>query len=564
VSQALKSYFFLAIAGCLPLAQPLMAAGIKGNLVGVQWLEKNLNSADVVILDASSAQNYAANHIPGAVNVDLFTYGLPDTALSDMEKRIQSWGVSPGKTIVMYDQGGSMMATRIQFSLLYYGYPAENLLILDGGLTKWRQAGLPVTKEATAAKAGSFKIKKVDDDVKANLPEVVAASGDPANNALVEALGTDWHFGQTAPFDRGGHIPNGILLSADDFYNPDKTFKSAEEIGKMVAYLGIKPEQQIYTYCGGGVAASVPFFALKFVLHYPNVKLFQGSELEWLSDERGLPYWTYDAPSLMRQTNWMQFWAGQMPRMIGLAHVSIVDVRPPDEFSQGHLPLALNIPADVFRDNLGKLEKLAKILGPAGVSACDEAVVISGAGLTKESALVFLALEKLGQKKVSVFMDSMDKWVQLGHQVTKAPTVVSAEKAEGAAACPCQLDQPHPTSMQARLTIPATTYPTNFRKDVIIADAKSTEGVYPKVFIASGKDVPAKAPDGKVVHVPYTELLNADGTPKAAKDIWTILTKAGVPRYAELVCYSDEPGEAAVNYFILKLMGYPDIKVLVI
>jgi len=108
------------------------------------------------------------------------------------------------------------------------------------------------------------------------------------------------------------------------------------------------------------------------------------------------------------------------------------------------------------------------------------------------------------------------------------------------------------------------TYPGNFRKGVIIADSKSTQGLYPKVFIASGKNVPAKAQDGKVVHVPYTDLLNVDGTPKAAKDIWSILVKAGVPRYAELVCFSDDPGEAAANYFILKLMGYPDIKVLVI
>ena len=75
--------------------------------------------------------------------------------------------------------------------------------------------------------------------------------------------------------------------------------------------------------------------------------------------------------------------------------------------------------------------------------------------------------------------------------------------------------------------------------------------------------MPAKAPDGKVVHVPYTSLLNADGKPKAAKDIWNILVKAGVPRYAELVSFSDDPGEAAANYYILKLMGYPDVKVLV-
>jgi 3-mercaptopyruvate sulfurtransferase SseA len=64
-----------------------------------------------------------------------------------------------------------------------------------------------------------------------------------------------------------------------------------------------------------------------------------------------------------------------------------------------------------------------------------------------------------------------------------------------------------------------------------------------------------------VVQVPYTDLLNADGTPKPAKDIWNTLSKAGVSRYAELVCFSDDPGEAAANYFILKLMGFPDVKV---
>jgi thiosulfate/3-mercaptopyruvate sulfurtransferase len=73
--------------------------------------------------------------------------------------------------------------------------------------------------------------------------------------------------------------------------------------------------------------------------------------------------------------------------------------------------------------------------------------------------------------------------------------------------------------------------------------------------------MPAKLPDGRVIHVPYTDLLNANGTPKDAKDIWAALVKAGVPRYAEIVTFSDDPGEAAASYFVFKLMGYPDVKV---
>jgi thiosulfate/3-mercaptopyruvate sulfurtransferase len=548
MSKVFYHCIFITTVACLLLVLPLTAAeGIKGNLVDVNWLNKHLNDSNVLILDASLPQAYIAKHIPGAINVNLLTYGIQEIPIDEMEKIYQSWGISSDKKIVIYDQGAGMTATRVFFNLYYHGFPAKNLFILDGGLAKWEEKGLPVTKDAApAVKPGNFKIKKIDENVRVKLPEFLAASGDLTNNVFLEALGANWHFGEVAFFDRPGHIPYGILLPSADFYNPDKTFKSSEEIKKMLDYFGVKPEQQIYTYCGGGVAASVPFFALKFILNYPKVKLYKESEMGWLKDERGLPYWTYDAPFLMKQANWLKLWGGKMLRMYGGSQVSILDVRPADAYNLGHIPFALNIPIDVFKNNITNLDKLAEILGPAGLDKSHEAVVISGAGINKDSALAFLILEKMGQKKISILMDSADKWGQLGFEVTKDASVIGPKK--------------NPMD----LSIPPTVYAGNFLKDVIITDPKNTQGLYPKVFIASGKDIPAKSLDGAIVHVPYTDLLNDDGTPKAAKDIWTILIKAGVPRYAELVCFSEDPGEAAVNYFILKLMGYPDIKVLLI
>jgi thiosulfate/3-mercaptopyruvate sulfurtransferase len=548
--KVLRYGFLLAVAGCLLLTQPSRAQeGIKGNLVDVHWLEKNLKNPDVLILDASPAERYAAQHIPGAVSVniyELFAYGFGGMSVAQTEQTFQSWGISAGKKIVMYDQGGTNLATRLFFDLDYHGFPAQNLFILDGGMFKWQKESLPVTKDPTPApKKGSFRVTKLNEDVRVALPEFLTGSGDTDHTALVDALDPNWFYGRIAPFDRAGHIPNGILAPVGDFYNPDKTFKSPEEINKMLGFLGIRPDQQIYTYCGGGVAATVPFFAAKFILNYPRVKVYPESELGWLTDPRQLPFWTYDAPFLMRETAWLQFWSSRMIRTFLAPPISVVDLRPADAFNQGHVPFALNISADVFRNNIANPGKLAEILGPTGVNASDEAVIISGAGLTKDSALAYVMLERLGQKKVSIFMDSMEKYTKLGFALTKDATVVGPPKA------------PHDGS------IPTSIYPENFRKDVMIASATSTTGAYPKVFIASGRDVPAKAQDGKVVHVPYSDLLNDDGTPKTAKDIWSILEKAGVPRYAELVCFSDDPGEAAVNYFILKLMGLPDVKVLI-
>jgi len=550
MSKVLRNCFVLGVAGLLLLGQPVGAMaeeGVRGNLVDVNWLAKNLKNPDVVILDASP-ETYATKHVPGAIGVniyDLFAYGFGGISDARVEQQFRLWGIGPEKKIVIYDKGGDQLATRLFFDLDYHGLPESNLFLLDGGLSRWEQQGLPVAKDATILpKNGTFKVTTLKEDLRGRLPEVLAASGDTANNALVEGLEPSWHFGAVAPFDRAGHIPNGIMAQSDDFYNPDKTFKSPEEIKRMFTYLGIRPDQQIYTYCGGGVAATVPFFAAKFIADYPKVKLYPESELGWLSDQRQLPYWTFDAPYLMRETGWLQFWSGQMIRTFLGAPVSIVDVRPAEAFNQGHIPFSLNIPGDVFKNNVSDPSKLAQILGPAGVNSSDEAVVVSGVGITKDSALAFVMLEKLGQKKVSLFTDSMDTWTKQGQKLKKESTVVGPKKGP------------------RDVSIVPTTYPQNFRKDVVITDTKSTQGIYPKVYIASGKEMPAKSQDGKVVHVPYTDLLNADGTPKPAKDIWNVLAKAGVPRYAELVCISDDPGEAAVNYFVLKLMGFPDIKIL--
>ena len=113
---------------------------------------------------------------------------------------------------------------------------------------------------------------------------------------------------------------------------------------------------------------------------------------------------------------------------VGVSQVSMIDVRPADVFKQGHMPYALNIPADVFKSNLKNPEKLAEILGQAGVNASHEAVVISDAGLNASSALAFFMLENLGQKRVSVFMDSIDKWLERGLEVTKDATAVGPKK----------------------------------------------------------------------------------------------------------------------------------------
>ena len=299
----------------------------------------------------------------------------------------------------------------------------------------------------------------------------------------------------------------------------------------------MKPEQQILTYCGGGGAAAVPFFALKYILGYPRVRLFQESQLGWLQDERELPFWTYSAPYLARDTAWLKTWASPMLKSFGLSRVSVIDVRARVEFDQGHVPLSVNIPAQTFGAMLQRPDALALRLGQAGVDAAHEAVLVSDGGLNAQSALAFLALESLGQQRVSIYLDNVERWVDRGLELSRAGSNKPAA--------------------------PGLSYASARRDGRIISDAAPQPGSFERVYVASGERLPARAVDGRVLHLPYARFLNADGSPKAAKDIWKSLDQAGMPRYAEVVLLADAPGDVAVNYVIFRMMGYADVKVLV-
>jgi thiosulfate/3-mercaptopyruvate sulfurtransferase len=535
----------LVLAGlCAALAAaPAWAEeGRRGRLVDMAWLQRH--GADAVVLDASLTPQHRAGHIPGAVSADLYRYGVQEPTPAAMQQRMQSWGISPGRKIVVYDQGADMMATRLFYDLYYHGVPADDVFILDGGLARWRAQGGAVTQAATPpVAAGTWRVGALREEVRVRLPEFFAASGDRVHHALVEALEPGYHYGAQKFFDRAGHVPHAISMPSSEFFNADKTFKSPEEIRRQAAYLGVRPEQVVHSHCGGGVAASVPWFALQFMAGYPRVKLYLESQREWLQDDRGLPFWTYGAPQIQRPSAWLDGWNAPMLRAFGVVRLNIVDVRPAERYAQGHVPFSLSLPADTFRQHLGRPQELAALLGPAGVNAAHEVVIVSDGALTPDAALAFLAFEQLGQGQVSVLMESVDEWGLRGHPLTKAPTVVGT---------PASAQEP---------SVPAARYVAQVRPGVAVADPASTRGAYPKVFVSAGKDASARRPVGPVLRLPYTALLDADGTPKPAKDLWALITAAGVPRFAELVFFADDPAEAAVNYYVFKLMGWPDIKV---
>ncbi len=86
-----------------------------------------------------------------------------------------------------------------------------------------------------------------------------------------------WPSGTTAGTGRPGHIPGAMHLPIDLLHTADGTFKSAAELRQLSQERGVLPERSIVTYYTIGPRASEAALVLRYLLGYPDVRVFDGS-----------------------------------------------------------------------------------------------------------------------------------------------------------------------------------------------------------------------------------------------------------------------------------------------
>jgi thiosulfate/3-mercaptopyruvate sulfurtransferase len=251
-------------------------------LTSPQWLAAHLSDPSIRIVDSRFPPNqafYEAAHIPGAVYFDFFSI-VPIPAPEVFEQLMGQLGIGNGTTVVVYDaQGG--WAARLWWALRYYGH--DEVKILDGGLLGWMLAGLPL-ESGTVTPAPATFAAHARPELIATVDDVKAAIRDPKVR-IVDALPEEYYTGlvSMSPYLRAGHIPTacnlpiGLLIDFDGGLYPPSVL--ADRAQRVV----FKPDRQIITYCGGGVAGAFELFVL-YLLGYENVKLYDRSWMEWGAD----------------------------------------------------------------------------------------------------------------------------------------------------------------------------------------------------------------------------------------------------------------------------------------
>jgi thiosulfate/3-mercaptopyruvate sulfurtransferase len=234
---------------------------------------------------------YLDEHLPGAVYVDLNSeLSRPATPTSgrhplpspgDFEQRLRSWGVDAGSLVVAYDDGNGAYAARLWWMLRWLGH--EEVAVLDGGMRRWLQLGLPLTEEIPVPAPGNF-VARPRPAMSVTAHEVLAAAGDPASRVL-DARAPERYRGEVEPIDRvAGHVPGarnhpfGLSLDPQGRFLPAEALRAA-----LVASLdGVAPERAI-AYCGSGVTACHLLLAFEHA-GLRGARLYPGSWSEWSSD----------------------------------------------------------------------------------------------------------------------------------------------------------------------------------------------------------------------------------------------------------------------------------------
>ncbi len=256
-------------------------------LASTEWLATHLSDPSVRVIDARfppSKTFFEGGHIPGAVFVNIFDdladpnapipyMILPQEAFEQLMGRL---GISNDRTVVVYDAQGGTWGARVWWALRYYGHDAVKML--DGGLVKWMLEGRPLEAGTVTSTLTTFQAH-VRPELIATTEDIKAAIKDP-NVHIVDALSEEYYTGRARLTHRTGHIPTAHNLPAPLFVNFNGELLPLNCVAQRVQRLGLKPNQQIITYCGAGYYGAFDLFVL-YLLGYDQVSLYDGSWLEW-------------------------------------------------------------------------------------------------------------------------------------------------------------------------------------------------------------------------------------------------------------------------------------------
>lgn len=123
----------------------------------------------------------------------------------------------------------------------------------------------------------------------------------------------------------------------------------------------------------------------------------------------------FDVPDVPRP---LQIQISRVKQFFDAGAATFVDAREPEEYAEGHIPGAVNLPYDQVVTDPDRLEKFDAQGKPI--------IIYCGGGTCELSMNLGFALVGAGKKKVLVFMGGWPEWTAAGYPAAKGSTPAGA------------------------------------------------------------------------------------------------------------------------------------------
>ena len=279
-------FAWLMLFGSAALAaQPLVAPAELAVKLG----DSKLRIIDIREDTAGSKSAYELGHIAGAQHAPYASWRGPAESpgrlptVAALTVLIQSLGIDQTTPVVVVYEGRDSTdfgsAARVYWTLKAAGVPT--LSVLNGGMTAWRAAGLPVSIETLVRAPSSFQVA-LDPRLIATRDEVAQAMRNRSAR-LLDTRPAAYFTGETrhAAAKTPGTIVGAKNVSHEVWFTTDATLLPANDLMRVAQRAGVQTDQPTISFCNTGQWASTTWFVFSELLGHDDVKLYPESVVDW-------------------------------------------------------------------------------------------------------------------------------------------------------------------------------------------------------------------------------------------------------------------------------------------
>ncbi|HZA42770.1 MAG TPA: rhodanese-like domain-containing protein [Nitrososphaeraceae archaeon] len=239
---------------------------IPDTVCDVNTLSIMIRKKNVRVVDVRKEEEYAREHIPGAVSLPLAKILEKENPAQYIEL-LQDIGVNQDLPVVTYDDTFGALAARVAWTFQYVGH--QHSSILEVTFAQWKNMGFRTEKKLNSYKWQSHPLR-INQSIYADLDYVEKAA---SNKVLIDSR-------ERLNF-LSEHIPEAVNLPYTMLRADGKVLSKGEDIRRFLQNRGIHENSELVTYCGSvGTLSGLVYYGLKLA-GLKNVRLYAKSFKEW-------------------------------------------------------------------------------------------------------------------------------------------------------------------------------------------------------------------------------------------------------------------------------------------